>query len=123
MGVHVFVADEAVDITFDGADRWLTFSSGMRLAMADVVQARVAPVAEVKPTLGWRLFGGYLPGRMATGHFTDKERDGGRQLWCVYRDDEVLVIDTRLERPTRVVLQIEDRATLAWLINERVPVS
>ena len=110
MGVHVFVADDSVDITFDGVDRWTTFSSGVRLAMADIVTARIAPVAEVRPSLGWRLPGGHVPGVMTTGHFTDKDRDGGRQLWCVYRDPEVLVIETRLERPSRVVLQTADRA-------------
>jgi hypothetical protein len=122
VSVHVFVADDEVDITFDGADRWTTFSSGITLAMSDIVAARVAPVDEVRPTLGWRVLGGYFPGRLTTGHFTAKDREGGRQLWCVYRDPEVLVIETRLDRPARVVLQTEDRANLAWLINERVPV-
>ena len=57
---------------------------------------------------------------MATGWFTVKDRKGARELWCVYKDPEVLVIDTRRERPCRVVLQHPDRHDLAWYIGERL---
>jgi hypothetical protein len=43
-----------------------------------------------------------------------------RQLWDVYTDTEVLVIETRLDSPWRVVLQHPDREFLAWIISERV---
>ena len=49
-----------------------------------------------------------------------KGEKGKRQLWCVYRDDEVLVIDNRLNRPCRVVLQLPDRHDIAWYIGERL---
>ena len=57
---------------------------------------------------------------MATGHFTVPGRTGARQFWCVYRDPEVLVIDTSLENPARIVLQHADRDRLAWFISERI---
>jgi hypothetical protein len=38
----------------------------------------------------------------------------------VYRDDEVLQLETRLDRPRYIVLQHPDRHTLAWLIGERI---
>jgi hypothetical protein len=121
VAAHVFVSDDAVDITFSGADRVVTFSPrGQHLAMADIVAARVAPVEELRTRLRWRVGGGYFPGRLATGWFTVKGEKAKRELWCVYRDREVLAIDTRLDKPSRVVLQLPDRHDIAWYIGERL---
>ncbi len=121
MAVHVHVSDEAVDITFTGSDKWLTFNpKGQHLAMAGITSARVMPRSDAATEFAWRTAGGYWPGRLATGWFTMKGRKGVRQLWCVYRDQEVLVIDTTLDKPCRVVLQHPDRHDLAWYIGERL---
>jgi hypothetical protein len=121
MAVHVHVSDDAVDVTFTGADKWLSLNpKGQHLAIADITSARVVPRAEAATDRGWRAGGGWFPGALATGWFTVKGRKGPRQLWCVYRDQEVLVIETRLERPCRVVLQHPDRHDLAWYIGERL---
>jgi hypothetical protein len=121
VAVRVHVSDDAVDIRFTGADRLITFAhGGVRLSMSDVVAARVESRQGLREGLGWRVGGGYFPGRLATGWFTMKGEKGKRQLWCVYRDDEVLVVDTRLDRPCRVVLQVPDRHDIAWYIGERL---
>jgi hypothetical protein len=121
MAVHVHVSDDAVDITFSGIDRWVTFNpSGQQLSMADITSARVASRAEASASVAWRVGGGYWPKRMTTGWYTVKKRKGARELWCVYRDQEVLVIDTVLAKPCRVVLQHPDRHDLAWYIGERL---
>ena len=121
MAVGVHVSDDAVDIRFTGADRLITFAhGGVHLCMSDIVAARVVPRQGLREDLGWRVGGGYFPGRLATGWFAVKGAKGRRQLWCVYRDDEVLVIDTRLDRPCRVVLQLLDRHDIAWYIGERL---
>lgn len=120
MGVHVYVHDDGVEISFDGWERIWALAGDLYLDMADIVAARVAPVAEVKEELGWRVGGTYLPGVVAAGHYTVRGRKGARQLWSVYRDDEALVIDTRRDRPCRVVVQVPDRADLAWIISERL---
>jgi hypothetical protein len=121
MAVHVHVSDDAVDITFSGIDKWMTFNpSGQHLAMADIIAARVAPRSEAGGDLRFRLGGAYWPHRMATGWYTVRGRKGDRELWCVYQDEEVLVIDTVLARPRRVVLQHPDRHDLAWYIGERL---
>jgi hypothetical protein len=118
---HVHVGDDVVDITFSGVDRLITFSpGGQHLAIADIVGAGVLPVQGLRVGLGWRVGGGYFPGRLATGWFTVKGEKGKRQLWCVYGDQEVLAIDTRLDRPSRVVLQLPDRHDIAWYIGERL---
>ena len=89
--------------------------------ITEITDARVAPVAPLKKDLGLRTGGGYWPGRMATGHFTWRHRKGIRQLWAVYSDKEVLVIDTTLEKPARIVIQHPYKHDLAWLIAERIP--
>ncbi len=121
MAVEVYVHDDRVTIDLGGMEQVWCLKRHVELPIADVTGARVAPVDELREGLGWRVGGGYWPGRLATGHFTVPGRSGARQLWCVFRDPEVLVIDTVLERPCRVVLQHPDRERLAWLIAERVP--
>jgi len=121
MAVHVHVSDDAVDIQFSGIDKWITLNpSGQHLAMADVTCGRVVPRTEAEVGRGWRVGGGHWADWLATGWFTVKDRKGVRELWCVYRDEEVLVIDTVLDKPCRVVLQHPDRHDLAWFIGERL---
>ena len=117
----VEVGDEAVVVRFSGWDKVWALCGERRIALSDITGARVAPVADVKGDLGWRMGGTYWPGAVAAGWYTVKGRKGARQLWSVYKDAEVLVIDTRLERPCRLVLQLPDRHEIAWYIGERLP--
>jgi hypothetical protein len=120
MPVEVYVHDDAVDIDFTGWSRVWALKRHLRLAMADILDARVATQAALKKELGWRVGGTYWPGSVASGHYTSRGRKGARQLWDAYKDPEVLLIETRLDRPWRVVLQHPDRDRLAWLIAERI---
>jgi hypothetical protein len=120
VAVEVFVDDRGVDIRFTGMDRFLTLTGRYHVPMAAIMWARVVPVADVRPTLGWKIAGGRWTDRFATGWFTVRGVKGLRQLWCVYRDAEVLDIETSLARPRRVVLQHPDRHDLAWFIGERL---
>lgn len=121
MPLQIVVHDDVVDIAITGLDQLLCLSSGLALPVAEIASAKVVSVAAAKAGLGWRVGGGYWPGWFATGWFTIPDRKGARQLWCVYRDPEVLVIDTTRERPARLVLQHPDRHDLAWWIGERIP--
>jgi hypothetical protein len=120
--VQVSVNSEAVDIEITGWwDRAMCLSSGVHLPLADVVEARLVTWDEARAGMGWRTGGAYWPGWIATGWYAVPDRKGARQLWAVWRDrDELLEIETRLERPTRVVLAHPDRERIAWWINERV---
>jgi hypothetical protein len=129
MAVDVYVHNETVDLSFTGLDRLVCFTDRILVPTAEIISARVRPVAEVKVDLGWRTLGTSLPGVMNAGSFTFRAwpssthatgMSGERQLWCVYRDPEVLVIDTRWPRPSRIVLQHPDRHNLAWFIGERI---
>ncbi len=121
MGVEVFVFQDHVTIDFNGLERILTMKGHLDLSMYEIRSARVAPVEELKKDLSWRVGGAYWPGVVATGHYMMKSRTGVRQLWCVYRDTEALVIETNRDNPARVVLQHPYRHDLAWLIGERLP--
>ena len=121
MSLDVQVFDDKVTIDIGGADPVWCLKRHLEIPMVHITSARVGPVDEVQHGLGWRVGGGYWPGRMATGHFTVPDHPGGRQFWCVYRDTEVLIIDTSLDQPARVVLQHPDRERLAWFIAERIP--
>ena len=120
MGVSVYVHDDRMTVDFDGLDRLLVLKGHLEVSLADITDARVAPQAELRRDLGWRLGGGHWPGAFATGHFSTKGGGGGRQLWDCYRDPDVLLLETRLENPWRIVLQHPDRERLAWLIAERI---
>jgi hypothetical protein len=129
MPVDVYVHSDTVDISFTGLDRLLCFTDRVLVPTSAITSARVRPVDEVRADLGWRTFGTGWPGVVSAGSFAFRERpesthatgwSGERQLWCVYRDDEVLVIDTTWPRPSRIVLQHPDRHNLAWLIGERI---
>lgn len=121
MAVNVFVHDDAVDIDFTGWNRVWAFQNHVRLAMDDIVDARVANRAELRKDVAWHVWGTCWPGTVTSGHYSTRGRKSVRQLWDVYSDDEVLLIETRLDRPWRVVLQHQDREFLAWIIAERIP--
>lgn len=122
MPIDLTVGDDAIDLAITGwFDRAMCMTKGQHILLADVVGARLTTWDDARADMGWRVGGGYWPGRIATGWYTVPGRKGLRQLWAVYRDRaELLVIDTRLERPSRIVLAHPDRARLAWWINERV---
>ncbi len=119
MSARVFVHDDRITIDLDGLDRLWCLAGHIEVPTEHVTGARVEPVRDARAGLGWRVGGGYWPGLLATGWFTVPGRKGERQWWCTYRDDEVLVIDTDLRSPARLVLQHPDREFLAWVIGER----
>ena len=121
MAIELVVHDDTIDLTLTGWDRLWALSSGIHLPIDQILDARVADVGPLKKELGLRTGGGYWPGKLATGHFTWHHRKGYRQLWVVYTDKSVLVIDTTLMKPARIVIQHPYRHDLAWLIGERIP--
>ena len=113
MSVSVQRNVDGIHIRFTGSDAFWTFKRELDLPAADIANVYVGQVAELKPALGWRTAGSYLPGVMICGHYAMKGQPGPRQLWCVYRAREVLVIETRLAKPCRVVLEVDDPRLLA----------
>ena len=124
MGVQVHVDDDVVEVRFTGIELLLALKGHVALPVEAIRSARVAPVPELEAERSWRVFGSYLPGVAAAGTFAGRGDERGRQLWCVERDDEALVVELEPgpEQPyRRVVLQHPDRHDLAWWIGERLP--
>ena len=116
MSVAIDVTDH-VDITFSGIDKVVTLANQAILDAGEIVEASVQPVSQPRSQLGWRLAGTYVPGVLAAGWYTVNGQRAKRQLWSVYRDSDVLVIETTRSSPSRIVLQHPDRAMLADRIN------
>jgi hypothetical protein len=112
MGLAVIVSDNLVSVRFMGLDRAMALCRYVDLHGDEITDVQLMPRSEATALLGWRVGGGYWPGAVATGWFTTPGQRGQLQLWDVYRDEEVLVIDTTRPKPSRVVLQHPDRAKL-----------
>lgn len=122
MSLDVYVHDDKVTVDLGGIDQLWCLKRHLEIPTADIRSARVVSREDLAPLRGgFKVAGARIPGVVEAGHFSVPDRPGARQFWCVYRDPEVLVIETDLERPARVVLQHPDRERLAWLIAERIP--
>lgn len=113
------VGPDALAVGFGGLDVFLCLSAGVEIPWVAVVDARVVPFRTARAEIGWRVGGGYFPGWFATGWYTVPGVKGARQLWRVYRGDELLVVETLLARPRRLVLQVRDPVALGAEINAR----
>lgn len=113
MSVDVNVDRDEIVIRTGGLDTLLCLAREIRIPRTSIADVQLMATKDAKQSLGWRVGGGYFPGGCATGWFLWKRRRGLKQWWCVYRDDEVLVIDTDQRQPARVVLQLPDRADIA----------
>lgn len=112
MALDVFVSDNLVSLRFSGLDRALCLAVAVDLHGDEITKVSLMSRDDAKARLGWRVGGGYWPGRLATGWFTTPGQRGQLQLWDVYGDEEVLVIETTRPKPSRVVIQHPDRADL-----------
>lgn len=121
VSVDVYVHPDTLDITFGGLDLILCRQDRLMLSMNEIISANVVDVERAAEGRGWRVLGSYWPGWVTTGCFPVRNRPGARQLWCVYRDPEVLMIEVDRPRLNKIVLQHPDRHNLAWLIGERIP--
>jgi hypothetical protein len=119
MAVRVALRGDVLDVEIRGVfDSTMCLSGDQHVPLSDITSARVASWDELRSALGWRVAGAYWPGLIATGWYAVPGRPGARQFWAVYRDrSNLLVVDTRLERPARLVLATPDAAALAEALN------
>lgn len=119
MSIEISVDEHDFTIDVSGIHLLICLSRQIRIRLADITACRVVTQSEAKGDLGWRVGGGYIPGRLATGWFTMPGRKGARQWWAVFRATEVVLIDTVLDRPGRVVLQHDHPEFLVAEIERR----
>lgn len=114
--------EDRLEVTIHGVlDRLLCLSRGCSLPWDEVTGAEATTWAAFRPTLGWRVGGGYLPGVFATGWYTVRGERGLRQLLHVYRAhrDHLLVVRTSRRRPARLAIAIAEAPALADAIRGR----
>ena len=121
MTIEITVSAAGVSVELDGLDRLWALRRRVDLVRGDIARATVMSRRAAMASVGWRLGGTAAPGVALAGNFTFRPaQPGRRQFWAVYRDTEVLVIDTHIDRPHRVVVQHPDRVRLAGEINALV---
>jgi len=115
------ISDDFLHLEIRGTASLICMSHDQHIPLSAVTSARVTGWAEPRSEIGWRTAGGYWPGWFSTGWYSVPNRKEARQFWSVYRDrDEILVIDTTLERPSRLVLGVPNAVELANEINARL---
>jgi hypothetical protein len=116
--VHATIEGDRFVVTCSGWSAFLAFARTVQVSLSDVVAANVVPLAEARKSSGWRIAGSYVPRRIYAGWFTVGGKRGEREwLWSTFHDADVLVVETRLTKPRRIVLEMNDRVELAATIN------
>jgi hypothetical protein len=115
MAIDVDVRDGAFELAISGWHRAICLSRGVTLRTDEVVSADVRSWADLKGSIGWRVGGGYFPGKLATGWFTRPGRKGERQLLAVFAQhrESLLVVETTRRKPSRVVVATPQAAEFA----------
>jgi hypothetical protein len=109
-----------LEIRFSGLDALLCVRRHLVVPYDAIRDVAVRSFDDAGRERGWRIVGGYWPGRLATGRFTWKRRRGLRQFWRVYgHPDRVLVIGTRWRDPARIVLAAPDVDVIAAELRRR----
>jgi hypothetical protein len=115
MGVTLSPAASQLNIRLTGASRLLAMKGRLAVPFAHIVAARVMPRNLAAKSRGWLRF----PGTQFPGVTSGSYRGRGEwQFWDVRRAKEVLAIDLRDERYSRLILQVPDPATEAQKIND-----
>jgi len=105
---HVFIDDERLRVQRSGVGRWLG-------RPVDVPLGHVSSVAEADPaearrwSHGIRIAGIQIPGLITSGLF---RQDGGLTWWDVRRGRNVVVVTLRDERIAKLVIEVDDPATV-----------
>lgn len=112
-----------LDIAVSGwVDTAMCCTRGITVAYEDITSVRTTEWAPVRAEMGWRVKGGYVPGRIATGWYAIPRRKGARQFWAVFSDrTQLAVIETRLERPARLVLAVADAEAFVAALRPLLP--
>jgi hypothetical protein len=114
MGVTLSLVASQLNIRLKGASRFLSFKGRLAVPFAHIVAAHVMPGKVAAKSRGWFRFPGTSFPGITSGSYRGK---GEWQFWDVRRATEVLAIDLRDERYSRLVLQVPDPATEAQKIN------
>jgi hypothetical protein len=114
MAISVHVDSANLVVRCSGSAILYTFTRTVSVALVDIASASAVPYdSTLTGTRGFRRLGTFVPGRVAVGWFSRRDRKGSKDWWFVFRPKEVLVVETRIARPSRLVLQTDQCHELA----------
>jgi hypothetical protein len=119
MSISVTIDDGEVRIRLGGLDGLLAMKREVAVPLNRIVSASVMPRHSVPAGEGtWlRAPGTHLPGLVRHGSYG---REPHRELWAVFRPDDVLVIEADGWDYARIVLGAADPGRIAAGINRRI---
>lgn len=101
--VEIGIVGDDVLVRAKGAMAVWAFKNEVRVPMASITEVGVADRRE--PPGGLRAPGSEVPGLVRAGTHRGRE---GRTIWFVGRARRVVVIETDIKKPRRVVAQVAD---------------
>lgn len=123
----------AIDFEFDDGDLVVRISGWdivwslhrtVRVPVGAIERVYVQAKDPLQNELAFRIRGGSMPGVVMAGRFSvwkkHRTRDGERQFWLTKRAAEVLVIDTDVASPARLVLEVPEPRALQRELSDRI---
>jgi hypothetical protein len=122
VAVEITCNVDTFKLSLSGKDRILAMRGRIEIPMSAVLSASVQAKTPLINELAVRVRGSSIPTRVLSGSYTvwphARIEKGDRHFWVTYAASEVLVVDTSLARPRRIVVQTERRRELAVEIGE-----
>ncbi len=127
MGVAIDVVGDELVVSMSSWDRIWTLRRSISVPTASVTRIDVAFRQPLMEQAGLRVRGSSIPGLILAGTYTVwssfRQHEGERQFWLVQRATEVLVIETDLVRPSRLVVEVDDPYAQRQRLNEELQLS
>lgn len=124
MGVSIDVVGSELVVSMTGWDRIWTLRRSISVPASSVTRVDVGFREPLLEQAGLRVRGSSIPGLLMAGTYTVwsdfRRHDGERQFWLVKRATEVLIIETDLVRPSRLVVEVPDPYDLRRRLNEEL---
>lgn len=119
----VFTDDELI-LKISGWDVVWSLHREVRAPIDAVTSITVQAKEPLIDELAFRLRGGSMPGVVMAGRFSVWKRyqhhEKERQFWLTKRKSEVLVVQTAIAQPSRLVLEVPDAREQARLLTEEL---
>lgn len=126
MGIDVSLDEGKLSVGLTGWHRFFAMRSSVEVALADVESVSLQSKRPLIDQVAVRMRGSSIPGRVLAGTYSvwphARVEKGDRQFWMTYGAPEVLVIETSVSRPRRIVLELDDRHAVMLRIQEAVGV-
>ena len=124
MAVSIDIVGDELVVSVTGPDVALALRRSISVPVAAITSVEIGFKNPLLDQLGFRIRGASIPGLLVAGTYSVwasyRRFEGERQFWFTKRATEVLVIETDIARPSRLVIETEDRHELRRRLNEEL---